>query len=197
MVAQGGLTQMVHHVFTRCLVSSGTKAPGTPGAASLQSSSQESFPSSKFTSFSLATEPTTPATSNGLTLDDEKAAEPSASTTSLHLPAENTGSSVVESEEVKSAFLHDEARGRPSSEIPNDVHELPLEANGHRALTTNDLFIKDAFLVFRALCKLTMKPLNNESERDMKSHAMRSKLLSLHLVLTVLNSHMPLFVDRQ
>lgn len=33
------------------------------------------------------------------------------------------------------------------------------------------------------------------SERDLKSHAMRSKLLSLHLVLTVLNSHMPLFVD--
>lgn len=33
------------------------------------------------------------------------------------------------------------------------------------------------------------------SERDLKSHAMRSKLLSLHLVLTVLNSHMALFVD--
>lgn len=65
--------------------------------------------------------------------------------------------------------------------------------------------------MFRALCKLTMKPLNSErcvsyhlnvlllisrfSERDLKSHPMRSKLLSLHLVLTVLNSHMPLFVD--
>jgi brefeldin A-inhibited guanine nucleotide-exchange protein len=33
------------------------------------------------------------------------------------------------------------------------------------------------------------------SERDLKSHAMRSKLLSLHLVLTILNSHMALFVD--
>lgn len=33
------------------------------------------------------------------------------------------------------------------------------------------------------------------SERDLRSHATRSKLLSLHLVLTVLNSHMPLFVD--
>jgi brefeldin A-inhibited guanine nucleotide-exchange protein len=74
------------------------------------------------------------------------------------------------------------------------------------------MFIKDAFLVFRALSKLTMKPLNTEryvpylhrqddgtytqhSERDLKSHAMRSKLLSLHLVLTILNSHMALFVD--
>ena len=33
------------------------------------------------------------------------------------------------------------------------------------------------------------------SERDMKSHAMRSKLLSLHLVLTILNSHMNIFVE--
>jgi brefeldin A-inhibited guanine nucleotide-exchange protein len=63
------------------------------------------------------------------------------------------------------------------------------------AFTTQDLFIKDAFLVFRALCKLTMKPLPPESERDLKSHPMRSKLLSLHLVLTILSTHMPLFTS--
>lgn len=33
------------------------------------------------------------------------------------------------------------------------------------------------------------------SERDLKSHSMRSKLLSLHLVLMILNSHMPIFVS--
>jgi brefeldin A-inhibited guanine nucleotide-exchange protein len=64
-----------------------------------------------------------------------------------------------------------------------------------RLLTERDLFIKDAFLVFRALCKLTMKALNTESERDLKSHAMRSKLLSLHMVLSVLDGHVALFVD--
>jgi brefeldin A-inhibited guanine nucleotide-exchange protein len=31
------------------------------------------------------------------------------------------------------------------------------------------------------------------SERDLRSHAMRSKLLSLHLVLTILKSHADLF----
>jgi hypothetical protein len=35
-------------------------------------------------------------------------------------------------------------------------------ATSRRDLSTNDLFIKDAFLVFRALCKLTMKPLTSE-----------------------------------
>ncbi|GAA5995525.1 hypothetical protein JCM11641_007216, partial [Rhodosporidiobolus odoratus] len=56
---------------------------------------------------------------------------------------------------------------------------------------TNDLYIKDAFLVFRASCKLSMKPLGADSERDLKPHAMRSKLLSLHLIVTILNIHMP------
>lgn len=32
----------------------------------------------------------------------------------------------------------------------------------HAELSTQDMFTKDAFLVFRALCKLTMKPLNTE-----------------------------------
>jgi brefeldin A-inhibited guanine nucleotide-exchange protein len=78
---------------------------------------------------------------------------------------------------------------RPSLDIQTEsIHALA-------ELSAQDMFIKDAFLVFRALCKLTMKPLNTESERDLKSHAMRSKLLSLHLVLTVLNSHMSLLVD--
>ncbi|GAA6038174.1 hypothetical protein JCM8097_005777 [Rhodosporidiobolus ruineniae] len=62
-------------------------------------------------------------------------------------------------------------------------------------VSRNDMYIKDAFLVLRALCKLSMKPLGAESERDLKSPAMRSKLLSLHLVLSILNNHMPLFVD--
>lgn len=64
-----------------------------------------------------------------------------------------------------------------------------------RALTARDMLIKDAYLVFRALCRLTMKSLNTESERDLKSHAMRSKLLSLHLVLSALDGHVSLFVD--
>lgn len=31
-----------------------------------------------------------------------------------------------------------------------------------QTISTNDLYIKDAFLVFRALCKLSMKPLGAE-----------------------------------
>ncbi len=39
----------------------------------------------------------------------------------------------------------------------NEVSEQPS-----RPISTGELFVKDAFLVFRALCKLTMKPLLTE-----------------------------------
>lgn len=58
-----------------------------------------------------------------------------------------------------------------------------------------DLLVKDAFLVLRALCKLSMKPLGSESERDIRSHAMRSKLLSLQMIHEVLKNHMDVFTD--
>ena len=86
--------------------------------------------------------------------------------------------------------------------------EGSLDAMG-RPIPTEELFVKDAFLVFRALCKLSMKALVTEtyvlppctrgeltnSERDLRSSPMRSKLLSLHLVLTILKSHADLFIN--
>ncbi|GAB0091817.1 brefeldin A-inhibited guanine nucleotide-exchange protein 1 [Sergentomyia squamirostris] len=51
---------------------------------------------------------------------------------------------------------------------------------------------KDAFLVFRALCKLSMKPLPDGTP-DPKSHELRSKVLSLHLLLSILQNAGPVF----
>ncbi|KAK9467151.1 hypothetical protein V1512DRAFT_237847 [Lipomyces arxii] len=56
-----------------------------------------------------------------------------------------------------------------------------------------ELYIRDAFLVFRAMCKLSIKPIDSSDKPDMRSHAMRSKLLSLHLVCAILSSHMIVF----
>ncbi|KAI3614719.1 hypothetical protein CBS9595_003990 [Malassezia furfur] len=63
------------------------------------------------------------------------------------------------------------------------------------AMDAPDLLVKDAFLVLRALCKLSMKALGSESERDLRSQAMRSKLLSLHMIHTILATHMDVFTD--
>ena len=55
-----------------------------------------------------------------------------------------------------------------------------------------NLLQKDAFLVFRSLCKLSMKPLP-EGNPDPKSHELRSKILSLQLLLGVLQNGGPAF----
>lgn len=62
-------------------------------------------------------------------------------------------------------------------------------------LTEDELLTKDAFLVLRALCKLSWKPLGADSERDIRSHGMRSKLLALHLILGILQGHLRVFQD--
>ncbi|PVD22977.1 hypothetical protein C0Q70_16237 [Pomacea canaliculata] len=51
---------------------------------------------------------------------------------------------------------------------------------------------KDAFLVFRSLCKLSMKPLG-DGPPDPKSHELRSKILSLQLLLSILQNAGPVF----
>ncbi|XP_033116486.1 brefeldin A-inhibited guanine nucleotide-exchange protein 1-like [Anneissia japonica] len=51
---------------------------------------------------------------------------------------------------------------------------------------------KDAFLIFRSLCKLSMKPLP-DGPTDPKSHELRSKVLSLQLLLSVLQNAGPVF----
>jgi brefeldin A-inhibited guanine nucleotide-exchange protein len=58
----------------------------------------------------------------------------------------------------------------------------------------NDQITKDAYLLFRAYCKLSMKPISGpESATDIKSAAMRSKILSLHLIHLILKDHPNVF----
>ncbi|KAI9739267.1 MAG: guanine nucleotide exchange protein for ADP-robosylation factor [Cirrosporium novae-zelandiae] len=59
----------------------------------------------------------------------------------------------------------------------------------------DEIYIKDAFLVFRSLCKLSHKVLTPEQQQDIKSQNMRSKLLSLHLIHLVLNNYMVVFTS--
>ncbi|XP_013112476.2 brefeldin A-inhibited guanine nucleotide-exchange protein 1 [Stomoxys calcitrans] len=90
----------------------------------------------------------------------------------------------------------------------NNNHTSPLEVNQHNSEESvemhseNDAVVtakfthvlqKDAFLVFRALCKLSMKPLPEGGHPDPKSHELRSKVLSLRLLLSILQNAGPVF----
>ncbi|KZO91151.1 hypothetical protein CALVIDRAFT_542103 [Calocera viscosa TUFC12733] len=219
-VAQGGLTQMVLHVFARCRIPSTLN--GDLGSRSA-TPNLESGSESELASPAVSPQPHTPSGSSTAsppvkddvsqerTVDTDK--EDSAVDEPLAPEAKESASSPLRNERnvngqiTMDAMDNDSQQSAPpaepgltlrSFENPNPHDQMgdgDLQTALPRHVTTNDLFIKDAFLVFRALCKLTMKSLATDSERDMKSHAMRSKLLSLHLVLTILSAHMPIFVE--
>uniref|UniRef100_A0A7N6AFL1 SEC7 domain-containing protein n=1 Tax=Anabas testudineus TaxID=64144 RepID=A0A7N6AFL1_ANATE len=80
--------------------------------------------------------------------------------------------------------------------IWNDFGPLFQDAEAlqgpHNAARFSHILQKDAFLVFRSLCKLSMKPLA-DGPPDPKSHELRSKIVSLQLLLSVLQGAGPVF----
>nr|XP_060480336.1 brefeldin A-inhibited guanine nucleotide-exchange protein 2 [Panthera onca] len=75
----------------------------------------------------------------------------------------------------------------------SSADNLESDAQGHQvAARFSHILQKDAFLVFRSLCKLSMKPLG-EGPPDPKSHELRSKVVSLQLLLSVLQNAGPVF----
>ncbi|KAM3923498.1 brefeldin A-inhibited guanine nucleotide-exchange protein 2 isoform 2-T2 [Leptodactylus fuscus] len=80
--------------------------------------------------------------------------------------------------------------GQSVSSMDNlESDSLPDQHSGARF---THILQKDAFLVFRSLCKLSMKPLG-VGPPDPKSHELRSRILSLQLLLSVLQNAGPVF----
>ncbi|KAL2889932.1 Protein transport protein SEC7 [Ceratocystis lukuohia] len=82
-------------------------------------------------------------------------------------------------------------RGRSVSEVAlSDV------AEDNEALDAEDeVYIRDAYLVFRSFCKLSTKVLAPDQLFDFRGQAMRSKLVSLHLLHTLLNNNLSVFIS--
>ncbi|SAM84169.1 probable SEC7-component of non-clathrin vesicle coat [Ustilago bromivora] len=173
-IAQGSLTQMVHHVFAR-LPRSRVSGFGMPSTSNSTTDVTQTHSRSN-------------GNSNGNS--NRKGSEEEAADTRQDHDANAANGSNAGAGQVEKITLQT-LENRKSFEGASERDNADSLAN----MSTAELFVKDAFLVLRALCKLTMKPLGAESERDLKSHAMRSKLLSLHLILTILQSHMAIFTD--
>lgn len=76
----------------------------------------------------------------------------------------------------------------------NDEEERIVDSQKSDAFTSSqDLVIKDAFLVFRTMAKICAKPI--ESNLDMRSQAVRSKLLSLHIIYLIMKEHVDVFLS--
>lgn len=89
--------------------------------------------------------------------------------------------------EVKSAR-------KPARSISEQTNATE-EESGDRDDAQDEVYIRDAYLVFRSFCNLSAKILPPDQLFDLKGQAMRSKLISLHLIHTLLNNNILVFTS--
>lgn len=59
----------------------------------------------------------------------------------------------------------------------------------------DEIYVRDAYLVFRSFCNLSTKNLPPDMLYELRGQPMRSKLISLHIVHTLLNNHISVFTS--
>ncbi|KAK6535031.1 guanine nucleotide exchange protein for ADP-robosylation factor [Arthrobotrys megalospora] len=194
-VAQGALTQMVNVVFERMK----TRIAVREARAELGGLQHQDVGGSTTTVGAAM------STVDGGEGDEESSAgdtqsQQNGSTPQLATPGEKI---TLQSFEHRKSFddekIMDNAPTTVTMGRPQSSNGVGSQADSHPEVSEQDLedeiFTKDIFLVFRAMCKLSIKVLPPEQIADLKCHGMRSKLLSLHLILTILKQHSVVFTN--
>lgn len=180
-IAQGSLTQMVSTVFDRVRIRLDLKELRThevekPGSG-LDASASDVGQMSEAASVSVADQPVTKEpNSEKLTLQ------------SFESPKEVTTVNDNVPTTVTRAKLS--RNSRSMSGIPEERDD-----DNSAEDEVDEVYVKDSFLVFRALCKLSHKVLGHDQQQDIKSQNMRSKVLSLHLIHYLINNHINTFTS--
>ncbi|PHH80029.1 hypothetical protein CDD82_2013 [Ophiocordyceps australis] len=78
------------------------------------------------------------------------------------------------------------APSSPETPSPSDSDALDAE---------DEVYIRDAYLVFRSFCNLSTKVLPPDQLFDLRGQPMRSKLISLHIIHTLLNNNIAVFTS--
>lgn len=74
-------------------------------------------------------------------------------------------------------------------------HEDSQESSEPDPDAEDQAYIRDAYLVFRSFCNLSTKVLPPDQLYDLRGQPMRSKLVSLHIVHSLLHSNMSVFIS--
>ena len=180
--AQGTLTQMVHTVFER--------------VKSRLAAKEDHLGKMKNESTSALSIQIPPADTNSPGSKEVPAAD-------LSAPDDGQERITLQSFENRKSFDDEritDAAPTTVNRAPRQTHPRPSSDGASESAEStqedeDEVYIKDAFLVFRAMCKLSIKTLPAEQIADLKSHGMRSKLLSLHLVHVIMLNHMNVFVS--
>ncbi len=83
------------------------------------------------------------------------------------------------------------ARSVSGQSLPDSAHEETPESLD----AEDEVYVRDAYLVFRSFCNLSTKVLPPDQLYDLRGQPMRSKLISLHLIHTLLNNNMAVFTS--
>ncbi|KAL2127352.1 hypothetical protein VTI74DRAFT_10873 [Chaetomium olivicolor] len=75
------------------------------------------------------------------------------------------------------------------------LQETPQEETAESLDAEDEAYIRDAYLVFRSFCNLSTKILPPDQLYDLRGQPMRSKLISLHLIHTLLNNNITVFTS--
>ena len=209
-VAQGTLTQMVGTVFERVttrlsmkearlnLVKIGSEK-GTVNGSQVEINGSGSVLESVETEIDGALEPDGSSEGNSIFTSDQP------------VPKEPMERLTLQSLENTKSF--DDRRigdNAPTMVTPAKSALKPARAASGQSLTNGDdqgrhdipdedeedeIFVKDAFLVFRSMCRLSHKELPPDQQQDIQSTNMRSKLVSLAIIRTTLNNNMAVFTS--
>lgn len=89
---------------------------------------------------------------------------------------------------------------KPVRKPARSVSEQSLAESSHEETpesleAEDEVYIRDAYLVFRSFCNLSTKVLPPDQLYDLRGQPMRSKLISLHLIHTLLNNNITVFTS--
>jgi brefeldin A-inhibited guanine nucleotide-exchange protein len=84
---------------------------------------------------------------------------------------------------------------RSQSTLGQASQETSADESADAEEAEDEVYIRDAYLVFRSFCNLSTKILPPDQLFDLKGQAMRSKLISLHLIHTLINNNILVFTS--
>lgn len=195
-IAQGSLTQMVSTVFDRVRVRLELKdlriRDGERGQGGI--SDPATLDAGETSLYNEQDQVSETASASASGVDQPVSKEPAEKLTLQSFESSKDVASVNENAPtmVTRAKLNRQRASRSISGAPEDEKE---DFDSAAEDEEDEIYVKDAFLVFRALCKLSHRILSHDQQQDLKSQNMRTKLLSLHLIHYLINNQVPVFTS--
>ncbi|KAK5996987.1 Protein transport protein SEC7 [Cladobotryum mycophilum] len=197
-VAQGTLTQMVGTVFERVKTRLHMKEARLSLANLKHSSSNVTFEQSE--------------AANGGQASDEGDESPAPQSENNDQPEETAGGVKLTLKDLEHRKSFDDSTlgdgptmvtrlkpekkdGVDASGSGQSAAESSQQEDNDALDAEDEVYIRDAYLVFRSFCNLSTKILPPDQLFDLRGQPMRSKLVSLHLIHTLLNNNIAVFTS--